>query len=93
MLVALWPISRAAGFESFAAFTTLENAAAATGGGFLEIANANVSDPLMPPMTDAIQSITFSGIPEPTSAALALVAMLGLLATILRVRRQTRRTA
>jgi hypothetical protein len=49
--------------------------ASAAGGGFLELAMANVSDPLMPPMTDAIESITFSEIPEPASAGLALLAM------------------
>ncbi len=57
---------------------TIDATDAVAGGGFLEFATANVSDPLMPPMTDAIQSITFSEIPEPASAGLALLAMIGL---------------
>jgi MYXO-CTERM domain-containing protein len=58
------------------------------GGGFLEIAEANVSDPLMPPTTDAIQSITFSEVPEPTSAGLALLALAAFTAASPRCRRQ-----
>jgi hypothetical protein len=54
---------------------TIDATAAAAGGGFLEFASANVSDPLMPPTSPAIESITFSEIPEPASAGLALVAL------------------
>jgi hypothetical protein len=50
--------------------------ASAAGGGFLELAMANVSDPLMPPTSPAIESITFSEVPEPASAALAFVALI-----------------
>jgi hypothetical protein len=61
--------------------------ATAAGGGFLEFAEANVSDPLMPPMTGAIQSITFSEVPEPASAGLAFLAMIAFTASISRARR------
>jgi hypothetical protein len=54
---------------------TIDATAAAAGGGFLEFASANVSDPLMPPTSPAIESITFSEIPEPASAGLTLVAL------------------
>ncbi|HEX2476867.1 MAG TPA: hypothetical protein VHK01_19085 [Lacipirellulaceae bacterium] len=57
---------------------TIDSTDAAAGGGFLEIAEANVSDPLMPPMNDAIQSITFSEVPEPGTAGLALLAIVAL---------------
>jgi hypothetical protein len=57
---------------------TIDATDAAAGGGFLEFATAHVSDPLMPPMTDAIQSITFSEVPEPASAGLAILALFAL---------------
>jgi hypothetical protein len=69
---------------------TIDATAAAMGGGFLEIAHANVSDPLTPPMTDAIQSIEFVEVPEPASVGLGLLAMVGLLTAGMRVRRQAR---
>ena len=55
---------------------------AATNGGFLEIANANVSDPLMPGASDVIESITFSEIPEPATVGLVLIAMVALTANL-----------
>jgi hypothetical protein len=54
-----------------------------------EFATANVSDPLMPGMTNAIQSITFSEIPEPASAGLALLAIVVLLAAKPRHKRRS----
>jgi hypothetical protein len=60
--------------------------ASAAGGGFLELAMANVSDPLMPPTSAAIESITFSEIPEPASAGLALLALVALQAMSRRCR-------
>jgi hypothetical protein len=72
---------------------TIDATAAAAGGGFLETANANVSDPLMPPMSEAIQSITFSEIPEPASAGLAFLAIVALQAVNLRGGRPVRRIA
>jgi hypothetical protein len=50
---------------------TIDATDAVAGGGFLEFATANFSDPLMPGMSEAIQSITFSEIPEPATAGLA----------------------
>jgi hypothetical protein len=65
---------------------TIDATAAAAGGGFLEFATANVSDPLMPPTTDAIQSIEFVEIPEPGTVGLALLAMVGLVMARVRAR-------
>jgi hypothetical protein len=65
---------------------TIDATAAALGGGFLEFAEANVSDPLMPPTTDAIQSIEFMEIPEPGTVGLAILAMVGLIAAKVRSR-------
>jgi hypothetical protein len=70
---------------------TIDSTDAAAGGGFLEIAEANVSDPLTPPMSEAIQSITFSEVPEPATAGLAVLAMVALTAARLNARRQTAR--
>jgi hypothetical protein len=50
-----------------------------------------VSDPLTPPMSEAIQSITFSEVPEPATAGLAVLAMVALTAARLNARRQTAR--
>ncbi len=72
---------------------TIDATDAAAGGGFLEFATANVSDPLMPPTTDAIQSIEFVEVPEPASVGLAFLAMVGLMVAGVRVRRQSRRSA
>ena len=72
---------------------TIDATAAAAGGGFLEGAFANVSDPLMPPMSGAIQSITFSEIPEPASAGLALLALVAWTAARPCGRRQTPRVS
>jgi hypothetical protein len=66
---------------------TIDSSAA--GGGFLEFAMANVSDPLMPTTSPAIESITFSEIPEPASAALALLGIVALAVASTRHRRQT----
>ena len=59
---------------------TIDATASAAGGGFLEFATANVSDPLMPPTTDAIQSIEFVEVPEPATTVLAFLAMVGVAA-------------
>jgi hypothetical protein len=67
---------------------TIDATAAAAGGGFLEIAQANVSDPLMPGMTDAIESITFFEVPEPATVGLAIVAMVVWVAARLRICRR-----
>jgi hypothetical protein len=66
---------------------TIDATAAVAGGGFLEFATANVSDPLMPGMTDAIQSIAFTEIPEPASAWLAFLALIAFAAVSPRPRR------
>jgi hypothetical protein len=66
---------------------TIDATAAVAGGGFLEFATANVSDPLMPGMTDAIQSIAFTEIPEPASAGLAFLAWIAFAAVSPRLRR------
>jgi hypothetical protein len=68
---------------------TIDATAAATGGGFLEFATANVSDPLMPPDMDAIESITFTEVPEPATVVLALVALVAWQAGRLYSRRRT----
>jgi hypothetical protein len=82
----------AKGNISYTMSVTIDATAAAAGGGFLEIAHANVSDPLMPGMTDAIESITFLEVPEPATAGLAIVAMVAVMAARLSVRRRVRRS-
>jgi hypothetical protein len=78
----------AKGIIQYEMSVTIDATAAAAGGGYLEIANANVSDPLMPGMTDAIESITFMEVPEPASAALAFAAMVAVWAARLCVCRR-----
>lgn len=70
---------------------TIDATAAVAGGGFLELAIANISDPLMPGTEDVIRSTTFSEIPEPASAGLTLLAMAALTASSPRGPRQTPR--
>jgi len=67
---------------------TIDATDAAAGGGFLEFATANVSDPLMPGTSDVIQSITFSEVPEPASAGLVFLALVVLKVANRRGRRQ-----
>ena len=71
----------AMGSISYGMNVTIDATAAAMGGGYLEFAAANIADPLMPGMTDAIESVTFSEIPEPASSALALLALAALTTT------------
>jgi hypothetical protein len=74
----------AAGNIRYDMSVTIDATAAVTGGGFLDNATANVSDPLMPGMTDAIASATFTPIPEPSALVLAIFGLIAFGATRLR---------
>jgi hypothetical protein len=81
----------AKGNISYSMSVTIDATFAAGGRGFLETAHANVSDPLMPGITDAIESITSIEVPEPATAGLALVAMAAVMAAKLCACRRVRR--